>query len=120
MHSWLIIPWFKLEPLQLPLPFIGSLKLQPFGLLAGIAMLVGSHFGQRRAAQLGLSRTLMGDFLTHTTLFGLISAYVLQIAMYSPELVPEILRNPGALFERWYGLSSYGGFIGGTLTAWWF
>lgn len=120
MHSWLIIPWFKLEPLQLPLPFIGSLKLQPFGLLAGIAMLVGSHFGQRRAAQLGLPRTLMGDFLTHTTLFGLISAYVLQIVMYSPELVPDILRDPRALFERWYGLSSYGGFIGGTLTAWWF
>ena len=121
MHSWLLlIPWFKLEPLQLPLPFIGTLKLQPFGLLAGLAMLVGSHFGQRRAAQLEVSSKLMGDFFTYTTLFGLICAYVLNIVMYSPELAAEIMRKPQLLFERWYGLSSYGGFIGGTLTAWWF
>lgn len=113
MDAWLLIPWFKLEPLQL-----GPLKLQPFGVFAGMAMLVGSHFAQRRAAQLDLPREVMSQFLTQTTLFGLIAAYFLNIAMYSPDALLEILLRPKSLIDRWYGLSSYGGFIGGTLAAW--
>jgi phosphatidylglycerol:prolipoprotein diacylglycerol transferase len=113
MNTWLLIPWFKLEPLQL-----GPLKLQPFGLLAGLAMLVSSHFAQRRAAQLGVPRATMSQFLTQTTLIGVVSAYILNIVMYSPDAMLEILLRPKSLIEHWYGLSSYGGFIGGTLAAW--
>jgi phosphatidylglycerol:prolipoprotein diacylglycerol transferase len=50
----------------------------------------------------------------------LIAAYLLNIAMYSPEQVWAIVHQPSLLVRRWYGLSSYGGFIGGTLAAVWF
>jgi phosphatidylglycerol:prolipoprotein diacylglycerol transferase len=115
----LLIPWFKLEPWRIALPF-GTVKVQPFGVLAALAMLVGAHFAQRRARELRLPDEVMGEFLTRTTFYGLIAAYLLNIAMYSPEEVWAIAREPSLLFTRWYGLSSYGGFIGGALAAVWF
>jgi phosphatidylglycerol:prolipoprotein diacylglycerol transferase len=117
MHCWLLIPWFQLEPWHVPLPWGGTLALHAFGVLAAIAIIVGSHFAQRRAAQLDLSRRLIDDFVTWTTLYGIVAAYALNIAMYEPEALAEIARDPSLLVRRWYGLSSYGGFIGGTLAA---
>lgn len=112
----LLIPWFKLEPLS-----IGPvLKLQPFGLLAAVAALVQAQLATRRATQLGIERELLASFLTRVTLVGVVSAYVLNIVLYSPAELIEIARQPTRLLERWYGLSSYGGFIGGALTAAWF
>jgi phosphatidylglycerol---prolipoprotein diacylglyceryl transferase len=123
-----LIPWFKLEPLSLPIPVLGSIKLQPFGVFAALAILAGSRAAERRAAQrvlrpgemgggLGLSREVLSSFLSWTTAVGLVSAYVLNVVMYEPERLVEIAHDPSLLIRRWTGLSSYGGFIGGTLTA---
>ena len=115
---WLaLIPWFKLEPLSVPVPFVGTIALQPFGLMAAIAILVGSRCAEWRAHQLGISSELMASFLSWTTALGLVSAYVLNIVMYSPELLARIAADPSLLVRHWYGLSSFGGFIGGTCTA---
>jgi phosphatidylglycerol:prolipoprotein diacylglycerol transferase len=110
-HPLLLIPWFKLEAFGAP--FLGPIKIQPFGILATIAILVGAHMAQRRATQLGLEPEIVSEFLTVTTLVGLISSYVLNIVLYSPALLLEILHQPRLLLERWAGLSSYGGFVGG-------
>jgi len=116
----LLIPWFKLEPISIALPYGIALKLQPFGVLAAIAMLVSARLGARRATQLELAPKLFSDFLTCVTAIGIVSAYVLNIVMYAPDELRAIAMQPSRLLERWYGLSSYGGFIGGALTAWWF
>ena len=112
-----LLPWFKLSPWPIPVPLVGPLKLQPFGLLAALAIWVGSRNVERRALQLGLSRELTRSFISWTTGLGLIAAYVLNIAMYEPGIAAEIARNPRLLITHWYGLSSFGGFLGGTLTA---
>jgi len=117
MTALLVIPWFKLEGWRLPIPHVGSVTLQPFGLLVALAILVGSRFAQRRADQLALPQPLIGEFILRTTVFGLLSAYALNIVMYQPEAIVEIAREPRLLLQRWYGLSSYGGFLGGALTA---
>lgn len=112
-----LIPWFKLEPWQIPVPLIGHVSVQPFGILAAIAILVGARCAERRARQLGISHTLISDFLMATTLFGLVSAYVLNIVMYEPDVMRNIWSEPGMLVRNWYGLSSFGGFLGGTIAA---
>jgi len=114
-QALLLIPWFKLEPIALP--FLESVKIQPFGLLAALAIVVGGHFARQRAAQLGVSEDTLTTFLTWTTGVGLVSAYVLNAVMYSPGELLEALGEPRKLFSRYWGLSSYGGFAGGTLTA---
>ena len=113
----LVIPWFRLGPWQLELPWVGTLTLHAFGMFAALAMLVGTHLAQRRAAELELPRREIDAFLTWTTLVGLGAAYLLNIVMYSPEDLSELAADPSLLVRRWYGLSSYGGFIGGTLAA---
>lgn len=117
MQIYLVIPWFQLGPWQVRLPWGGTLTLHSFGVLAAVAIIVGSYCAQRRAAQLELPRQLIDDFITWTTVYGLLAAYALQIAMYEPQELAEIVRDPSLLLRRWYGLSSYGGFIGGTLAA---
>ncbi|HKP56721.1 MAG TPA: prolipoprotein diacylglyceryl transferase family protein [Polyangiales bacterium] len=117
MHSFILIPWFKLGPWNVPLPWGGTVALHAFGLLAAIAIIVGARCAQLRAAQLDLPRRVIDDFITWTTLYGILAAYVLNIAMYEPEALAEIARDPGLLLRRWYGLSSYGGFFGGTVAA---
>jgi phosphatidylglycerol:prolipoprotein diacylglycerol transferase len=115
--SLALIPWFKLEAWTVPVPIVGAIKLQPFGLLAAIAIMVGSRYFESRARQLALSRELTNSFLGWTTGVGLVSACVLNVVMYSPELFQEIARDPRLLVRHWYGLSSYGGFVGGTSAA---
>ena len=117
MTGFLLIPWFELRPWPIALPFGASITLQPFGVLAAIALLVCHHFAAVRAEQLSICRKLLADFLTRVTLVGIISAYVLNIAMYLPDQWSEIAARPSLLVTRWYGLSSYGGFIGGALAA---
>ena len=119
MH-WLLIPWFKLEPISLGWPDGPALKVQPFGVLAALAMLVSARFAARRAAQLGIHPSLLSSFLTRVTIVGVVSAYVLNIVMYAPDEVRQIVAQPARLLQHWYGLSSYGGFLGGAMAAWWF
>ena len=118
MHA--LIPWFKLEPLSFELFGVALPKLQPFGLLAALALLVSTHFVGKRAAQLAISSELMSRFLTRVTSVGVVSAYVLNIVLYFPQELALIAAEPTRLLTHWYGLSSYGGFIGGACAAWQF
>ena len=113
----LLIPWFKLEPWSVPLPLVGDIAIQPFGVLAVIAIWVGMHFAKLRATQLNLPDQALSDFVTWTTGVGLISAYVLNALMYHPQELLAALADPPKLVARYWGLSSYGGFIGGTVAA---
>ena len=114
MITFLTIPWFKLEPIEL----WAGLKIQPFGVMAAIAILVGARFARRRAEQLRLSPAAVSDFLLWTTLIGLVCAYSLNAVLYHPRELLEALADPGRLVSRYWGLSSYGGFFGGAIAGW--
>lgn len=116
----LLIPWFELHAWEIPFPVIGTLKLQPFGLLVAIGILLGSRVAEWRGEKTGVPRYLVADFLVYTTVIGLIACYFLNAAFYKPEDIIAILHHPKELFKRYLGLSSYGGFVGGIATAIWY
>jgi phosphatidylglycerol:prolipoprotein diacylglycerol transferase len=125
--NFLLIPWFKLEPWEIPVPVIHVLKLQPFGLLVAIGILFGSRIAEWRAEKTGVPRYVIADFLVYTIMIGLASAMLLNVAMYEPEKFGQMGRalasylgsGPSEPFP-YPGLSSFGGFFGGTMAALWF
>lgn len=117
MPNLLLIPWFRLEPWPIPLPFGLTFHVQPFGVLAALALLVCYRAAAVRAKQLQLAERDLTDFLARVTLVGIVGAYLLNIVLYTPEALPELVAEPWRLVTHWYGLSSYGGFIAGSLAA---
>src|SRR5262249_10173060 len=116
----LLIPWFELKPWEIPFPVIHTLKLQPFGLLVAIGILLGSRVAEWRAEKTGVPRQGVAGVLGYTTVIGLVSCYFLNALFYKPEDLVAILRDPTQLFKKYLGLSSFGGFIGGIGAALWF
>ncbi|MCG8555459.1 MAG: prolipoprotein diacylglyceryl transferase [Proteobacteria bacterium] len=120
-HSFLFIPWFRLEPWHLPIPFVGELPIQPFGVLVAIGILSGAKLAERRGRELGIEPALLSDFATHTVAAGLLCAFVLNGVFYSPERVVRLVSDPSWSTVKRYGclgLSSYGGFMGAVLGGW--
>lgn len=123
----LLIPWFELHAWELPLPVVGSLKLQPFGFLVAIGILFGSRIAEWRGERTGVPRQLVADFLIHTVFIGLLLCMILNVAMYEPEKFVQMGRSIASLFSSgekipfpYPGLSSFGGFVGGTAVAFWY
>jgi phosphatidylglycerol:prolipoprotein diacylglycerol transferase len=119
----LFIPWFELKPWVLP----GGIKLQPFGLLVAIGILFGSRIAEWRGEKRGVPRYIVADFLVTTVVTGLIICMILNVALYEPEKFVQMGRaivswfTPGDSVSFPYpGLSSFGGFVGGTAAAIWY
>ena len=123
----LYIPWFELKPWEIPVPVLGSIKLQPFGLLVAIGILFGSRIAEWRGERRGVPRHLIADFLVYVVVIGLIVCMLLNVALYEPEKFAQM----GQAIASWFGsgekvdfpypgLSSFGGFLGGAVTALWY
>lgn len=116
MNAPLFIPWFKAEPVYVPLPFElpilpNGLPIQPFGVLVAIGVLLGIRMGEEFAMRNGIKREASYDFSMWAILPGFAGAYVLNIVFYDPHFFVDVFTNPMNLL-RWSGLSSYGGFFG--------
>ena len=110
MPSFLLIPWFKLQPWAIPIPFIDkTVDLQPFGLLVALGILFGSRVAEWHGERNGVPRQAVADFLLYTIAIGLVSAVVLNVVFYEPHKIADMLEGE----FHYPGLSSYGGFIGG-------
>ena len=95
----------------------GLLPIQPFGVLVGIALVVGYMLGRRRARLTGLDPQLCADGMVWTVVAGFIVAHLVSVIFYFPN---RLLDRPWALLEIWAGLSSFGGLIGAIIGAAWF
>ena len=120
MNALLFIPWFRLEPWDIPLPFslpvLGdTLSIQPFGVLVATGVLLGAWVAGRFAERNGLDVSATGDLVTYAVVIGFISGYFLNGLFYERESLIRVLQHPSELFTTWLGLSSYGGFFGGIL-----
>jgi phosphatidylglycerol:prolipoprotein diacylglycerol transferase len=114
----LFIPWFRLTALQVPLPFTEStLDIQPFGVLVAVGVLLGMRVVEWFAQKHDLDVVLANEFIGYVVLPGFLCAYFLNALFYHPEYIAEIFEDPSTLFSRFFGLSSYGGFIGAVLGA---
>ena len=101
------IPYFTLPPIDL-----GPIDLQPFGILVAIGVLLGSHLIHRRGARMGQNDDALRGLVGWTAVAGFIGAHVFDVLAYQAD---ELSRDPLLLLKIWDGISSYGGFIGGTV-----
>jgi phosphatidylglycerol:prolipoprotein diacylglycerol transferase len=104
-----MIPHFSQPALR-----VGPLTIHAFGILVACAVLVGAEIARRRAAGQGLPDGAIQRFLSWVLVGGFVGAHLIDRLIYFPE---ETLADPFSLFRFWESLSSFGGFIGGSLGA---
>ena len=77
MNALLFIPWFRLEPWDIPLPLAlpvlgDTLSIQPFGVLVATGVLLGAWVAGRFAQRNDLDVTVTGDLVTYAVVVGFI------------------------------------------------
>ena len=105
------IPYFDV-------PTLGP--LQPFGVIVAVGVLIGAWVMRRYAEKRGVDDDELRGLTGWITVTGFIGAHVFDVLVYN---YAEFERDPIILIKLWQGISSYGGFIGGTLGylffCWW-
>lgn len=115
MPALLHIPWFKPEPIRIPIDWAPidalppHLELHPFGMLVAMGVLVGVLISRRRAMREGLHPSILGELAGYLLIGAFALGHVLDAVFYHWEVVVE---RPWFVLELWNGLSSFGGFIG--------
>ncbi|MFH1130977.1 MAG: prolipoprotein diacylglyceryl transferase family protein [Pseudomonadota bacterium] len=106
-------------PNYIPIDYklFGLIPIQPFGILVGLALVVGYFLSRRRARLVGLDPDVCADGVVWTSVVGFVVGHLVSVVFYFPNRIAE---NPFALLAIWSGLSSFGGFLGGALGAYYF
>jgi len=97
---------------ELPVVRVLGQPLYPFTWLMILGMIVCYFLAQRRVKAIGLYAPLSAVALFWIAVGGFIGAHVVEIVAYYPE---RLLADPLSLLRVWEGISSFGGFIGGTI-----
>ncbi|PID37959.1 MAG: diacylglyceryl transferase [Proteobacteria bacterium] len=105
-----MIPYLELPSFNL----FGEV-LQPYTYLVMLGMALCFVLAQRRVKQVGLYGTLSAVGLFWIAVGGFLGAHVVDVIAYHPE---RLAKNPWILLSIWDGLSSFGGFLGGSLAFW--
>ena len=93
---------------------LGPLTIHAFGVLVACAVIIGMRIVRRRAADQGISEQAVGRFLGWVLIGGFAGAHLVDRIVYFPA---ETVADPLSLFRFWESLSSFGGFLGGTVGA---
>lgn len=104
-----MIPYFQQPSLAL-----GPLNVHAFGVLVACAVMFGVSVLHRRAAAAGLPAAEVSRFVNWILLGGFAGAHLVNRFVYFPG---ETLAHPISVLQFWDGLSSFGGFLGGTVGA---
>ena len=102
-----MIPYFRQPTLEL-----GPLTVHGFGVLVAIAVMVGVTILHRRAAAQGLAAVDVSRFINWVLVGGFAGAHLVDRFVYFPA---DTFAHPISIFRFWEGLSSFGGFLGGTV-----
>ncbi len=101
-----MIPYVKVPELN-----IGPVPLHPFGLLVATGVIVGTALATSRARKRGFDLDRLNSFITWMLVVGFVCGHMLDEIFYHPE---EIAQDGPRFFMLWEGLSSFGGFTGGS------
>lgn len=118
-----LIPWFRPEPIPIPLPehldlfgyrasFPQDWSIQPFGLLVATGVVLAARLAEWRGKQVGVHPNAISSCVAHVLIGGFVIGHMFDAIAYHPEVVME---DPLFLLRIWEGLSSFGGFLGATL-----
>lgn len=102
-----MIPYVTLGPWH-----FGPFTIHSFGILVGFAILIGAFAAQKRADKLGINPKLFSEALIWVFVGGFVMAHWVSSLLYYPE---RVLEDPLELLKIWKGISSFGGFLGGSL-----
>ncbi len=90
-------------------PLIGDLKLQVFGPLVAVGVILGWRQCLKYAKARDIDEFFFRDYLFWMLVFAFVISHWVSVLLYFPHQVAE---NPWVLFAIWNGLSSVGGFFG--------
>jgi phosphatidylglycerol:prolipoprotein diacylglycerol transferase len=100
------LPFFDLPTLDIGIP------LQPFGIIVATGVLIGAEILRRYAMRHNVEDEDIRSLTMWVIVTGFIGAHVLDILMYEQDRLAN--EGPILLLKMWDGISSYGGFVGGT------
>jgi phosphatidylglycerol:prolipoprotein diacylglycerol transferase len=98
--------------IELPVVRLLGQPIYPFTWLVALGMVLCYVLGQRRVRAVGLYAPVSAVGLFWVAAGGFIGAHVVEVVAYYPE---RLIEHPLSLFAIWEGISSFGGFIGGTV-----
>ncbi len=111
-----LIPYVKIPHLSLPF----GLKIEPFGVVVAIGVVIGIRILDKYAAWHRASDEHTRGLSWWLLAFGFIGAHLFDVLAYQWD---KLMEEPILLVKLWAGISSYGGFIGGALGyvlyVWW-
>lgn len=90
-------------------PIIHELKLQVFGPLVMVGVILGWHQSLKYAKFRDIDEDLFRDYLFWMLVSAFVISHWVSVIFYFPH---QIEQNPWVLLEVWNGLSSVGGFFG--------
>ena len=116
------LPYFHLGAIE-----TGVVPIQAFGILVAAGVLIGARLLRRYGEWHGISDEDIRGLTAWVTVTGFIGAHVFDVVAYQWDnlATPGTLHYEGPilLLKVWSGISSYGGFIGGTagfaFYVWW-
>jgi phosphatidylglycerol:prolipoprotein diacylglycerol transferase len=113
-----LIPYIKPpEKLIADLPVIGPLKLQVFGPLVALGVILGYHRCLAFAKKRDIDEFIARDLMFYVLITGFVISHWVSVLFYFPE---DVARNPAVLLMIWNGLSSVGGFFGALVGFFWY
>jgi len=98
--------------IEQPALTIRSYTIYSFGVLVGIATVVGFEIVVRRAPKVGLDGAAAASLAVWTLIWGLVGSHVFDVVAYRPQL---LTTHPLEVFKVWGSMSSVGGIMGGLL-----
>jgi len=114
-----LIPYLKMPEKTLVdhLPVIGTIKLQVFGPLVAVGVILGYRRCLKFAKAKDMDEFLVRDLMFWILVTGFVISHWISVVFYFPDQLKE---NPWTLLTIWNGLSSVGGFFGAVLGMIWF
>ena len=103
-----MIPYYQPPSLTL-----GPFTVEVFGVFAGAGILLAAWIAAKRAARDGLDPTILSDWAIWGVLSGVLVGHLVHVGLYHP----EELRSLSKVLRVWDGLSSFGGLLGGLVSA---
>lgn len=109
------IPFFTIPQLDLGIP------IQPFGVIVATGVLIGAEVMRRYSLRFGVDDDDLRGLTMWVIVSGFLGAHWLDVLMYEQDRLAK--EGPILMLKIWDGISSYGGFVGGSIGyatyVWW-